>query len=155
MARRIRLLNYTTQIPATKTAAEIMEILAKHGATAVLVDYDELGSAEALSFKIKTPGGSVVPIRLPVDWKAVLCVFESQGLKGAYSNRSQATRTAWRIVKVWVEAQMAILQTGMVRMEEVFLPYLVTGGGKTLYQAIADSQFQLPQSGAGSNTQED
>lgn len=155
MVKRTKLLNYTTSIPATRTAAEIMEILAKHGATAVIVDYDGLGSAEALSFEIKGPGGIIVPIRLPVNWKAVLCVFESQGLKGEYCNRSQATRTAWRIVKVWIEAQMAILQTGMVRMEEIFLPYLVTGGGKTLYQAIAESQFQLPQGGAGDDARKD
>jgi len=61
-----------------------------------------------------------------------------------YQNKYQAVRTAWRIVKDWVEAQMAILETEMVTMEEVFLPYLLVAGDKTLYQAIAESKFQLP-----------
>ena len=34
----------------------------------------------------------------------------------------------WRILKDWVEAQMALLETGMVTMDESFLPYMVSGG---------------------------
>jgi len=35
---RKNLLNHTTVIPATRTASEIMEILAKHGAKSVRID---------------------------------------------------------------------------------------------------------------------
>lgn len=144
MAKRTKLLNYTTEIPASKTASEIMEILSKHGAKSVLVNFDDTGQASSLSFQIATQEGAIVPIRLPVDWKAVLRVFEYQGISREYRNRAQATRTAWRIVKVWIEAQMAILETEMARMEEIFLPYLLTGQeGKTLYQVIAETKFQL------------
>ena len=38
------------------------------------------------------------------------------------SRRQQAIRTSWRILKDWVEAQMALLETGMVTMDEIFLP---------------------------------
>jgi hypothetical protein len=146
MAKRTRLLNYTTGISAARTASEIMEILARHGAKSVMVDYDDSGTAESLSFQIQTTGGAIIPIRLPVSWEAVLRVFKQQKMNREYCNRSQATRTAWRIVKVWVEAQMAILQTEMVSMDEIFLPYLITGEeGKTLYQVISESKFQLPE----------
>lgn len=50
----------------------------------------------------------------------------------------------WRIVKDWVSAQMAILETEMVRMEQVFLPYVMTQSGKTLYETMVDHHFQLP-----------
>jgi hypothetical protein len=50
--------------------------------------------------------------------------------------QAQAVRTAWRIVKDWTEAQLAIIETRMVTTEQVFLPYAVMRGGKTLYEHI-------------------
>ena len=44
------------------------------------------------------------------------------------SRRQQAVRTSWRVLKDWVEAQMALLETGMVTMDEIFLPYMLSGG---------------------------
>jgi hypothetical protein len=51
--------------------------------------------------------------------------------------RLQAVRTAWRIVKDWVEAQMALVETQMVTTQEVFLPYAVMRDGRTLSQHVA------------------
>jgi hypothetical protein len=141
---REKLLDYSTRIPATQTASEIMATLARHGAKSVMVDYDINGSAEALSFQIVTPGEAYLPIRLPINADAVFKVFQEQQIRSDYNNKHQAVRTAWRIAKVWVDAQMAILETKMVTMDEIFLPYLVTKGGRTLYQVIADTKFQLP-----------
>ena len=44
----------------------------------------------------------------------------------------QATRTAWRIVKDWVEAHIALVETQMVTAPQVFLPYAVMRDGRTL-----------------------
>ncbi|GAI53070.1 unnamed protein product, partial [marine sediment metagenome] len=46
--------------------------------------------------------------------------------------------------KDWVKAQMAIVETEMVRTEQVFLPYWITPSGKTLYAYLVDMKFQLP-----------
>lgn len=141
--QRKNLLNYTTKIPATRTASEIMETLARHHAKSVKIDYDNDGAAEALSFQIMTSTDTLLPIRLPINAGAVLQVLIRQKVGREYQNKHQAVRTAWRILKNWVEAQMAILETEMVTMEEIFLPYLLVAGGKTLYQSIADTRFQL------------
>jgi len=139
------LLNYTTQIEAIKTVGEIQGILAGHGAKSIKTDYSD-GQVEALSFLVLTPHGQVA-IRLPIDPEAVLKVLTQQNRQGKvprrYINRAQAVRVAWRIVKDWVEAQMAILETEMVRMEQIFLPYVITDSGKTLYEAMIDRHFQL------------
>lgn len=142
---RKKLLNYTTEISPTRTAAEIMEMLAKRGAKSVRIDYGASGIAEGLSFQIQTKTGIVLPIQLPINVGAVLQVLIRQNVKKEYQNEHQAARTAWRIVKNWVEAQMAIRDTEMVTMEEIFLPYLLVAKNRTLYQSIADTQFQLPQ----------
>jgi hypothetical protein len=60
-----------------------------------------------------------------------------------YANYQQAVRIAWRIVKDWVRAQMAILETEMVRMEQIFLPYMITRDNQTLYEAMVDRGFHL------------
>lgn len=148
------LLNYTTQIESIKTVGEIQGILAGHGAKSILTDYDEDGHIEALSFRVITPQGDVA-IRLPIDPEAVLKVLTKQSRLGRvprrYLTHAQAVRVAWRIVKDWVAAQMAILETEMVKMEQIFLPYVITDSGKTLYEAMIDRHFQLGPGKGGEN----
>ncbi|MBA7703995.1 hypothetical protein ES703_112792 [subsurface metagenome] len=117
--------NYSTSIEAIKTVGEIQGILVGHGAKSILMNYGQDRTIESLSFVIETPYGDM-PIKLPVDARAVLKVLEKQGVPPRYANYPQAVRIAWRIVKDWVRAQMAILETEMVKMEQVFLPYMIT-----------------------------
>jgi tRNA nucleotidyltransferase/poly(A) polymerase len=140
------LLNYTTKISPEKTVGEIEKILVAHGARAFLKEIDDDGFVKALAFKVNTPHGDL-GFRLPIDAEATLRVMEKQARAGKLpkylANEAQARRTAWRIVKDWIEAQMAILETEMVRMEQIFLPYLVTPGGRTLYEGMVESKFLL------------
>jgi len=142
------LLNYTTKIAADKTAAEIERTLVKHGARAILRSYAEDAEINALLFRVLTPHGEMA-IRLPIDADATLKVLERQyhgrQISRSFITREQAVRIAWRIVKDWVEAQMAILETEMVKMEQIFLPYMVTPEGKTLYEAMEEKRFYLNQ----------
>ena len=62
--------------------------------------------------------------------------------------QDQARRTAWRILKDWIQAQMALLETNMVEMEEIFPPYMLSGE-QTLYQALRANHFRALPSGAG------
>ena len=136
------ILNYTTTIEASKTVNEIQINLAKHGAKAVLLNYDTSGQIEALSFLIKH-GENDIPFRLPVDPDAVLRILQRQNVPSRYRNRQQAVRVAWRIVKDWVAAQMALLETDMVKMEQIFLPYMVVEDDLTLYETMANRQFLI------------
>ena len=54
----------------------------------------------------------------------------------------QANRTAWRIIKEWILAQMALIETEMVTVEEVCLPYMLTGK-QTLYQALSNGDLKM------------
>lgn len=134
--------NYSTSIEALKTVGEIQGILVGHGAKSILINYGQDGIIESLSFIIGTPFGDM-PIKLPVNARAVLKVLENQGVPPRYSNYPQAVRIAWRIVKDWVRAQMAILETEMVVMEQIFLPYMITKDDRTLYETMVDKQFYL------------
>jgi hypothetical protein len=134
-----KLLNYTSEVPVERTIGEIQRCLSTHGATAILTDYED-SYVKAISFKIIFDGNPI-GFRLPTDWKPVFKIlmegkkeYSDQKLRDRQASqvKEQAVRTAWRIVKDWEEAQMAIVDTQMVTMEEVFLPYAVTNSGQTL-----------------------
>ena len=134
------LLNYTTKVDVYTTLGQIQGQLVKHGAKRIMQDYDEKQRIAALMFLIDTPAGPR-GIRLPANVDAVHKVLSRQKVK---CDRDQAERVAWRIVKDWVEAQMAILESEMVQMDEIFLPYMVNNSGKTFFETYRDN-LMLPE----------
>jgi hypothetical protein len=137
-----KLLNYTTEIAAEKTVGEIQRKLAQAGARQVLHGYDTNGNLNELSFRIKTQFGEMA-FRLPANIEAVEAILTRQFKSGRsrFASREQATRVAWRILKDWVEAQLALLQTGMVTIEQAFLPYAQNEKGQTIYEALSEKRF--------------
>ena len=133
------LLNYTTKVNVYTTLGEIQGQLVKHGAKKIMQDYDDDGRITALAFMVDTPTGPR-GIRLPANVEAVHAVLTRQKVK---CDREQAERVAWRIVKDWVEAQMAILESEMVQMDEIFLPYMLNGSGTTVFEAYRQNQLML------------
>lgn len=132
--------NFTTDIPVAKTASEIHVMLAEHGAKKIMFDYAENGELEAICFSIATPNGEM-GIRLPANVDRVRAVLQKQKADPKNRSRSaindskaQAARVAWRIVKDWTAAQLAILETEMVDVQQVFLPYIVNNKGETVYE---------------------
>lgn len=133
------LLNYTTKVDVYTTLGAIQGQLVKHGAKKIMQDYDDHGRIAALTFLIDTPAG-MRGIRLPANVDKVHSVLHRQKIK---CDREQAERVAWRIVKDWVEAQMAILESEMVQMDEIFLPYMVNNDGQTFFEAYRNNQLML------------
>lgn len=135
--------NYTSKKSATATAAEIEELLIKHGAKMIQKEITN-GNISAFRFVVDTAVG-LVPIQLPVNVEAVYKILQ----KDRKTNRAvkvtmaQAERTAWRCLYDWTAAQMALIEIGMVKLEQVFLPYVVYKDGRTLYEAVAAKGFYL------------
>lgn len=141
MRPKQKLLNFSTQIDAEKTVAEIQRKLAKAGAYQILQEYDPEGVMAAVSFRIKTEFGDMA-FRLPADIDKVHIVLKRQFSRGKFAAREQAARVGWRIVKDWTEAQLALIETGMATVEQVFLPYWQGGtDGRTLYEVLRDRKF--------------
>lgn len=143
------ILNYTTETEVEKSITEIQKCLREHGANKVLTEYDDTGFITALSFTINLNGRDM-GFRLPTDWRPVLEIMRIQKkvlVKTSHNrtsvdlerlNKEQAMRVAWCITKDWTKAQMAIVETKMVTMPQVFLPYAVTKNGKTVYEKILE-----------------
>lgn len=133
------LLNYTTKVDVYTTLSEIQRNLVNHGAKKIIQDYDCDSRICALLFLIDTPHGPR-GVRLPANVDAVWAVLQRQKIK---CDRDQAERVAWRIVKDWVEAQLAILESEMVHMDEIFLPYMVNNSGQTVFEIYRKNQLML------------
>lgn len=139
------ILNYTTTVDSFKTVSEIEYILMKHKAKSIMKNYDG-ESITGLSFLIDT-GVQQIPVRLPVKVDECLKVLKKEKRenprKQIKDTREQAERVAWCILKDWVESQMALLDIEMVRFEEIFLPYIETNNGQTIYERLEERQFLL------------
>ena len=140
--------NYTTSISPTKTVGEIQMILAKGSAKSVMVDYAD-NQPQAVRFAIMI-GEQEIWFRLPCQVDGVLASMKRDRLQRSYCNLEQARRTAWRIVKDWVDSQMAIIDAGQAKAAEVFFPYILQPTGETLFQKFEAQQLKLT-AGNGSN----
>jgi hypothetical protein len=68
---------------------------------------------------------------------------KSSRVPRSLQTEEQALRVGWRILKVWVEAQMAIVEAELATVAEVFLPYAVTRNGRTLYNHLQQDNTLL------------
>jgi hypothetical protein len=135
------ILNYTTQVKASKTVGEIQTKLAQAGALSVSVSYDEKRQPDALVFAIQIHG-EFVNFKLPSNWQGVFAAMKKdRSVPRRFQNEEQARQVAWRIVKDWVEAQLAIIEAGMATLPEVFLPYAIMANGLTVYQQFESGRL--------------
>lgn len=129
------ILNYTTSIDSERTIGEIQKCLVKHGAHKIVTDYEN-GLPSAVTFCL-TINDKVAGFSLPANYSGVLKAMRNdRKVPRSKCTDEQAQKVAWRIVKDWVEAQMAIVEAQLADMAEVFLPYLITKSGDTLYKQM-------------------
>lgn len=153
-----KLRNYTTEADLDKTVAKLQKVLGEHGAKRISFDYADNGTLQGISFGIMV-SNNLVEVKLPakVDKAQALLkklwdtgeISHKRGKDKTYSHE-QATKVAWANILMWVEAQMALLDIEMVKMQEVFLPYIVNKQGMTLYEVLEADNFQhLPMLASG------
>lgn len=132
-----QLLNYTTGIAVEKTVGEIQQMLAEAGATSIMCEYDDERIMKALSFRIKTAMG-VMTFQLPANIDKVLVLLQGKRSRVPKWNqtRAQAARVGWRILKDWLAAQLAIIQTNTVSLDQVMLAFAQDNTGVTIYESL-------------------
>lgn len=156
------ILNYTTSVAAEKTVGEIVAILAKKGANTVSQEYTE-GVISGVSFVFPV-GGIPIHFTLPANEAGVQAYMLREAIskqpswkrdlsslpkERQASIKAQARRTAWRILKDWIEAQVALVESQQADMGQVFMPYANHTSGRTMYELfVENNQRQLSSGGA-------
>jgi hypothetical protein len=144
--------NYTTEVPLEQTIMEIQQLLSQNGATGIAFDYDGRGKLKAVFFKIVFEGKEL-PFRLPAKPEQVYEALHASAPPHNHRRygdqwRRDSERIAWRVCKLWLEAQITHINLDQVKPQEVFLPYLVMPNNRTLYETMEENKFLLP-SGSG------
>lgn len=142
----------TTKIDSGKTAGQITACLSQYGAQAIMTEFEN-GEISSISFRIEI-GQNPIHFKLPCRWQQIEAILQRKrkgkagryyrGTYRKYDNSDQAKRIAWRQILRWVEAQLALVETSMVTMQEVFLPYVqINPKGQTLFEKIKENGFML------------
>ena len=112
-----------------------------------MFEYDDAGQSTSITFEIEVNGERLV-FRLPNRFERVKALVEQsyksigQKITGEQLSE-QAYRTSWANIRDWILAQMALIDSQMVRTEEVFFPYLLDQGGKTVFETF-EERLSLP-----------
>ena len=129
--------NYTTSVPANRSIEEIQTALVKHGATGVMYEYKQsTRRTQALRFMLVI-NNRPVAFSLPVEWRRFQEVLRQQRVS-RWRDEDYVYRVSWRNTRDWVMAQLALYETRIVEMPQVFLPFAVGRNGKTLYDHVQD-----------------
>lgn len=166
-----RIVNYTTTVSVDRTVTEIKAILRANGAQAVTEVYAE-GRVAAVECRLPTDYGEQW-YRLPARPEQVLKLLVDtrnrgkrpydprwidyptgpnggpvrRGYEAPKTMREQAERTAWRTIKDWVEAQMALIRARQASLDEVMLPYALATDAQTVYQVFREGKLLALPSG--------
>ena len=137
----------TTEIPTHRTIAEVQGVLVKSGAKQIAQDYGEGGLITGMKFSIVIEGGKFVHFDLPVRCDKVYTLIhdarKNKPEKYEQEDRKTAERIAWRQLLRWIEAQMALVDLGMVKAHEVFMPYALDQNGRTMF-SLWNQRLALP-----------
>jgi hypothetical protein len=136
----------TTGVSAQRTVGEIVAELVRGGAKAVNMDYRE-GKVSGLRWMMPV-GGRDVLFDMPVRIEPVFKMLEARAKRPRADFRENATRDAeriaWRQLLRWVQAQNAMIDTGMVEAAEVYLPYrVVNASGETVFRWLTDNRLKM------------
>lgn len=137
-----RFLTTRLKLSPAKSIAEITGILSNFGARTIVTDYDEQGFVSGVAFVIMVEGRPL-SIRLPCNVDGVYkTLVNAKGVPSSKRTKEQARRVAWRILKDWLEAQLALFQVGQAEIAQVLMPYAVDAEGRTAYQMFKESHIK-------------
>lgn len=115
-------------------------MLSQNGVQGILTEYDGR-NVSAVSFRMIVQE-QMIDFRLPCNWRAVQQVFINKNVNRIKRNgrlpdrisetQEHATAVAWRIIKDWTEAQLALVELNQTTIPQVFLAHAVTANGETL-----------------------
>jgi hypothetical protein len=145
--------NYTSTQDVERSIQMIEDRLRSFGAKGIYKAYADtkpgiLGELAAITFNIVEPkSGQQLVIRLPanvgkVTGKLIALRKTRATAKQLQTIGHQARRTAWKLMLDWIDCQLSLVYMEQAEPAQVFLPYIVGAGGKTVYENIQAGGFK-------------
>jgi hypothetical protein len=148
MKNKVKIKNYTSQVPSSRSVNRIEELLVMHGAKNILKIYDDARRLTGIAFIMQMPGsGNEMPFKLPAKVDKVEQKLRSvikKPRKGTLNKvGEQAERTAWRLLSEWVEVQLSLVELDQAEFIEIFMPYIYNHSTQqTYFEKIKNSNYR-------------
>jgi hypothetical protein len=143
-------LNWSTSVPADRTAMECIAILIKHGARNVGMSLGEDRVPDGLDFVVSTPWGLQqysLPIYMSGTEKALKKAWREHRIEPRFATPEHARRVAWRVIKDWLESQLALVEAGVADLPQVMLSFMKVSVNQTMYEAVVENQMRALEQG--------
>jgi hypothetical protein len=137
-------MNYTTTIDADKSAMECLHLLRKHGASHVGIAFGGAGEPDGIEFVIATPWGPQqfsLSVNAAGTQKALMKAWRDRRVERRYTTPEQAARVAWRVMRDWLESQLALYEAGLVDLPQALAGFMRVEPGKTLWAAVVEQRM--------------
>jgi hypothetical protein len=133
----MKLKNYTTDVPVSRSIAEIETFLSQNGASAIMKEYMGDGRVISITFQLANKVG----YKLPANVERVYSVLKAEKKSNSRVKLTmeQAERVAWRVLRDWLYSQLSLIAIGQAEFDQVMLPYAFDGK-QTLYERIKSSE---------------
>lgn len=136
----------TTGIDAIKTAGEIIALLVSVGATQINQQFENR-ELSGIRWVMKLPTGVDGLFEMPARVEPIYQILQRRRSvkfrgKSEQQDREQAKRVAWRQLLRWTQAQVALIETGMVDAAQPWTPYALING-RRLWEHILESGNKL------------
>lgn len=143
----MNLKNYTTEVSAERSQAEIEGLLVEFGAVGTHREYEDR-RVKAIVFELKAEWGRMA-VQIPVDIEAAFKVLKQH--KKSYDEardkaklKAQAERVAWRIWLDWLKVQLSLIQMQKANPAQVFMPYIWDQSKQqSLFQVYREGQMKM------------
>jgi hypothetical protein len=141
--------NYTSSVQADRSIAQIERKLVVAGARNIAKQYDEQHRVSGLVFDLPVGEGEhkkTVPVALPARVERVAEAIMATYRRGPRDKQKiyqQSERTAWKLMLDWVDVQLSLIELNQAEPAEVFMPYFVCAGKKTMYQVFSENNFKM------------
>lgn len=124
----------TTAVEASKSAAEIAELVRRYGGSRFEQRWGESGDLEGIRFAIRTPDLGEVPVTLRAQTERIGEIIleahpytsRTRGTQQEHAEkiRAQAYRIAWRQLKDFVEQALLAVETGLFPIGAAFMAHI-------------------------------
>ena len=129
-----------------RTAHECLELLARHGARKVMLDMDDEGAAVGISFRMPTSLGLLdftITANIEGTYRQLLASQRRGDIQPRFATRQQAHKVAWRTLKDFVRAQVAIVEAGVIDFGQVMLGFVNVAPERTAWDDFAQARAAI------------
>ena len=140
--------NYTSTVDAIKSMSRIEEMLVEIGATNISKTYENKVCKGITFLYYDTQVNQTLAFQLKAQVEEVFNILWKEVKRPQASTKeqlkSQANRTAWKILSDWTEIQCTMILLGQAKPLQMFLPFIYdVKTEETLFDKVVNGKMPL------------